>query len=70
MAESKRRDDNLFNCSESYELDYVAGRYKERDQVKAFLIKMCEGKKIYHSTHTQVYALIKKELGFDLPSGG
>ncbi|MFA4795092.1 hypothetical protein [Leptospira kirschneri] len=57
-------DHKLFNCDEEYEVDYVASRYpNDRERVKTFLKESCRNKSIYHSTHAQVYALIKTELG-------
>lgn len=60
----KAKDDSLFNCSEEYEIDYVASRYgSHHDDVKAFLKEGCEQGKIRNLIHTEVYALIEKQLG-------
>ena len=67
MSHDKHRDDQLFNCGQSYELNYVAGRYAQRDKVLKFLQEKCAEKVIYHMTHREVYELIRKELGFELP---
>ncbi|RHX83857.1 hypothetical protein DLM78_20450 [Leptospira stimsonii] len=57
-------DHKLFNCDEEYEVDYVASLYPaNRERVKAFLKDSCRSNKIHHSTHAQVYDLIKRELG-------
>ncbi|TGN02869.1 hypothetical protein [Leptospira dzoumogneensis] len=61
-------DHELFNCGQEHEINYVAGRYpNDKTKVKEFLITSCQSKKIHHSTHAQVYELIKKELGLPIP---
>jgi hypothetical protein len=54
-------DHKLFNCSEEYEIDYVAGLYKDKPNktVKEFLKEKCKSNDIYHSTHAQVYSLLE-----------
>lgn len=67
MGRDKARDDKFFNCSEEHEINYVAGLYAERAKVKEFLIANCKTGKIKYSTNLQVYELIKKELGYEIP---
>jgi hypothetical protein len=64
----KAKDDNLFNCSQSWEATQVAGHYGiNEDEVIEFLKESCENGKISHSTHKEVYQLIKDELGYAIP---
>lgn len=67
MATDKARNDMFFNCSKDSEIDYVAGNYEDSEAVKAFLKKKCEDGTISYSRHKEVYELIKKELGYDVP---
>jgi len=70
MARDKAKDDKLFNCSQQSEHDYVAGLYstERRPNVRALLTSGCANNTIYHSTHFQVYTLIKQKLGYDIPN--
>ncbi len=56
-------DHKLFNCSEEYEVNYVANLYTESKKVEAFLIEQCKNGTIKNFTHAEVYALIKAKLG-------
>lgn len=56
-------DHKLFNCSQEYEVNYVANLYTENKRVKEFLIEQCKNGTIKNFTHTEVYALIKAKLG-------
>jgi hypothetical protein len=67
LARDKAKDDKLFNCSQEYELNYVASLYVEKEKVKKFLGEKCKSGKIKNFTHKQVYELIKTELGYDIP---
>jgi len=67
MARDKSKDDKYFNCNQEYELNYVAGLYVNRDIVKNFLKESCANNTIYHSTHAQVYKLIRDKLGYPIP---
>ncbi len=68
MARDKARDDKYFNCSQQHEHNYVAGLYPGHvSDVKAFLIKACDKNWIHHSTHMEVYQLIKTHLGYPIP---
>jgi hypothetical protein len=66
----KSKDDKLFNCSQQSEHDYVAGLYsiERRPSVRTLLKDGCANNTIYHSTHHQVYQLIKKVLGYEIPN--
>jgi len=69
MARDKKKDDMLFNCLQKHEHDYVAGLYPGYEgSVRSLLAKRCGDNTIYHSTHMEVYNLIKKELGLPLPN--
>lgn len=41
MGRDKSKDDKYLNCSEEYELNYVAGLYTDRQRVYDFLKKKC-----------------------------
>jgi hypothetical protein len=67
MARDKSRDDKLFNCDQTYELGYVSGLYTQKNKVHDFLLEKCREKVIYHSTHKEIYQLIKEKLGLEVP---
>ena len=67
MAKDKAKDDELFNCSEPHEINYVADLYEESQEVREFLKEKCDSEDIHHSTHKEVYELIQEELGYSLP---
>lgn len=67
MSKDKARDDKFFNCSEQHEVDYVAGLYEDSEAVRNLLKKRCADSTIHYSTSLEVYEIIKKELGFDVP---
>lgn len=50
-----RSDHDLFNCSEQYEIDYVANLYTKPAEVKAALITMCTNNELKNATHAEVY---------------
>ncbi len=66
---ANNRDNELYNCGEIHEEDYVVGLYDriDREDVRKLLIEACNDKRIYRSTHEKVYKLIKKVLGLDIP---
>jgi len=69
MARDKAKDDVLFNCKEDYELRQVASHYgANKDEVMGFLQESCKRGDIYHSTHKEVYVLIKSKLGYPVPA--
>lgn len=67
MGTDKARNDLFFNCSKKSEANYVAGHYKDSSGVKTFLKNKCEDGTINYSKHEDIYRLIKKELGYDIP---
>ncbi len=68
MARDKAKDDLMFNCSQSYELDQVASHYGiNKEKVLQFLKDSCKKGDIYNSTHLEVYNLIKSKLGYPIP---
>jgi len=68
MARDKAKDDNLFNCNQSYELDQVASHYgTNKEKILEFLKDSCARSDIDHSTHLEVYSLIKDKFGYPIP---
>ena len=69
MARDKAKDDLLYNCTQDYEKNYVVELYSiiDQDNVRNLLTEACQDNRIYHSTHMEVYELIKEELGLDIP---
>jgi len=69
MARDKAKDDKYFNCSEKHENDYVSSLYGSNQIiVSVFLATACKNNTISYSTHMEVYALIKTELGYSIPA--
>lgn len=67
MARDKAKDDLMFNCSQDWELDYVACLYgKDAPTVKDFLQRNCQKGNIKNRTHREVYGLVKEYLGLSL----
>lgn len=48
------RDSKYFNCSEEHELNQVAGKYRDREKVKAFIREKCREKVIHYWTHEKL----------------
>lgn len=67
MARDKSKDDKYFSCSQQHELNYVSGLYVQKQTVYNFLVSACQSNLIYHSTHMQVYQLIRDRLGYPIP---
>lgn len=67
MGRDKARDDKFFNCMDEHEVNYVVGLYEDHDKIRDFLRKKCEDKSIHYSTNLEVYQLIEKELGQEIP---
>lgn len=67
MKRNKEKDNKLFNCRQDYELRYVASLYADSSTVYGFLKTKCHEGRVRNLTHTEVYKLINKELGFDIP---
>ena len=63
----KARDDTFFNCSDQHEIEYVVRQYKDREGVRKLLKEKCADKTISYSTNLEVYQIIKKELGYEVP---
>jgi hypothetical protein len=68
MERDKAKDDKFFNCYAEHEINYVAGLYPNRVQVKEFLFKKCREGAIKYATHIVIYQLIEKDLGYSLPN--
>ena len=64
MARDKAKDDELFNCSEQHEIDYVVGLYPvaDQDKVNNIITKACTNSTFSNSTHKSVFDHIDKEL--------
>lgn len=58
------RDAKFFNCSEEHEINYVAGKYKDKEKVKEFIKAKCKDKTIHYWTHDKLAALLE-ENGFE-----
>jgi len=68
MARNKSRDDEMFNCSQDYELDQVASHYGvNKNKVIEMLEGACSDNLISNSTHMQVYKLIEMRLNYPVP---
>jgi hypothetical protein len=67
MGRDKAKDDKLFNCSQEWELNYVAGLYIEKQIVLEFLKDNCKKGTIKDFTHMEVYKLIERKLGYAVP---
>jgi len=68
MGRDKARDDKLFNCSQSHEINYVASLYPGNEgEVRELLQKLCLKGEIKNFTHLEVYRLIQEKLGFKIP---
>lgn len=50
-----KSDHDLFNCSEDYEVNYVANQYTESAKVKTALIAMCKNNELKNATHAEVF---------------
>lgn len=64
MGRDKAKDDDLFNCSQQHEEDYVVGLYSddEQEKVREIIRQACEDNVFNNSTHEFVYDHINKEL--------
>lgn len=69
MARDKRKDDQMFNCAQKHEHDYVVNLYHllHRQKVSEFLTKGCINNVIRNCSHKKVYELIKQHLGYSIP---
>ena len=68
MGRDKAKDDDLYNCSQPHEEDYVAGLYTgHEDEVRELLQRMCLTGEIKNSTHLEVYRLIENKLKLSIP---
>jgi len=68
MKRDKARDDKFFNCFSKHEVNYVAGLYSLRENVKKFLEEKSKDGTIKYMTHRSLYELIEKELGYPMPN--
>ena len=68
MGIDKGKDDKYFNCSQEHEFKYVSELYDDKDSVYNFLKEKCKNGNIKYSTHSEVYQMIKDELGYPIPN--
>ena len=59
------RDGKYFNCSEEHELNYVSGKYKDKEKVKEFIREKCKDKTIHYWTQVKLAEYLA-ENGFAL----
>lgn len=59
------KDGKFFNCSEEHELNYVSGKYEDKEKVKEFIKAKCKDKTIHYWTQ-QKLAEFLAENGFKL----
>ena len=60
MGAGGKKDWELFNCSEQYEIDYVKNQYTNPEDVEKWIRKECKtGEKIKNSTHEELYIMLK-----------
>ena len=58
------KDMKYFNCSEKYEVDYLAMKFLEpKKEVIVKIKELCKNKKIHYSTHKEAEQLLI-EAGF------
>ena len=64
MSKDDKRDNDLFNCSQKHEIDYVKNQYSEPEKVKDWIKKECEqGGSINNTSHKELYEMLE-EAGF------
>lgn len=62
----KKRDDEMFNCSQEHEIKYVADQYGDMSiEISIFLKECCSHGTIKNFTHADVYKLIKDTYDLD-----
>lgn len=63
MSRDKAKDDELFNCSEQHEENYVASLYPDdAKKVREIIQQACANGIFKNSTHKEVYEYIDKKL--------
>lgn len=67
MTRDRSKDNELFRCAISHEVEYVSELYENKKTVLAFLFNKCDGHQIFYSTFLEIYEMIEKELGFPIP---
>ncbi|HIP34260.1 MAG TPA: hypothetical protein EYG89_06050 [Bacteroidia bacterium] len=63
MSIGDKKDWNEFNCREEYEFTYVKNLYFRPSDVYDWLQKACDSRKLNHSTHGEIYKMLK-DAGF------
>ena len=61
------KDAKFFNCSEEHELNYVSGKYKDREKVREFIKEKCKDKTIHYWTQEKLAEFLAQN-GFELKS--
>ena len=59
-----KNDWDFFNCSEEYEVNYVASKFTDSKGAKEKINELCKNGTISNSTHGEVYELLTK-AGFN-----
>lgn len=59
MSTGDEKDWNEFNCSQEHEFTYVKNLYSNSSDVYNWLKKACADGELNHSTHAEVYKMLK-----------
>ena len=65
MGRDKVKDNK--NCSLEHNLEYVATLYKDKLTILSFLQKKYMEGTLRYYTHIDVYRLVEKEFGYQVP---
>jgi len=63
MSIGDKKDWKEFNCSQDHEFIYVKNLYFESSEVYEWLKEKCENEELNHSSHGEIYDMLK-EAGF------
>lgn len=67
MARSKVKDNNVFKCNQTHEINYFSHLYGKSEKVERFLRRQCALKTIENKTHFELFKIIEEELGIPIP---
>ena len=59
MSTGDKKDWEEFNCSQEHEFTYVKNLYSNPSDVYAWLKEACENEDLNHSTHKEIYEMLK-----------
>lgn len=67
MSIDKSKDDELFNCHQKHEIDYVVSRYNKiySYAIIELIDRCCNDGTFNNSKHSYVYKKIEDELGIE-----